>query len=346
LPQTVKPSHACLLWSVLAFGPMLCAAEVRTEPNASAVPDSGFWPTPRMVEVLLLKGVDAISERYQFDESQYGAIRKDFLVRYPELLKRHRAALQPIVNEILEMGLAEEKPTPETVAEWAQKLDPVVADTRKALRATHDEIAPLLRPDQKRRWDVDFAQLMIGLGVVDAQLALWKRGQFDPNEWPPKLAGAPRGPSASSPTTAETPPTSPIEVIVSGFGAASGRRLDTVGDRRNEPSNTKGPTGPSEIPLDRWEGYVKEFIRTHDLDKAQANQAMAILRDVRQRAKQYQDKNKDEFKRIDRESAVSGPDRRAVLREQLKYLQAPLNDLFDELRSRLDGVLGSNQRSR
>jgi hypothetical protein len=335
--------------AVLPFTSASWGADPVPEPNSvrapTSVPDSGFWPTPRMTELILMKGVRAISDRYELDETQQAALRKDFLTRYPDLLKRNRAALQTMTNEIFEMQLAGEQPDVDKAAEWGRQLEPVLADARKTMRGTYDAMRPLLSPEQGRRWEADFAQVWLGLGLVDAQLNRWKQGMFKPGDWPPaflRSSSAAARPATTGPANPEGEESEP-PAIVSVVGPMSW----LAGDRRQGGAGQAGKPGASDragVSLDQWEGYVKQFIRRHDLDKAQTNQAMAILKDVRQRARQYRDQNRREFDRLEQEFRRSGAERRESIGAQLEALREPLARLFDELRDRLDGVLRSDQR--
>ena len=215
MPVTIARKHERWIVCLVAVTAVARsdAAEARAEPNASessTLAAGGFWPTPKMVELILMKGVDAITKEYGLDETQRAALKKDFLTRYPELLNRHRGTLQPMLSEIIELELADQKPTAEQVAGWARRFDPVLTDARKALRGTYEQMGPVLRPDQKRRWDSDYAKIWVGVGLVEAQVTRWKQGMFKPDDWPPKFSrGRSDGPRPAAATRPAPPPPGP-----------------------------------------------------------------------------------------------------------------------------------------
>ena len=266
------------------------------------------------------------------DDMQAAALEKNLLTRYPAMVNRHRAVLQSLFNEILEMQLAGETPTADRVATFARDLEPVLADARRTLKGTYDEMIPRLRPEQRRKWDGDYLKIWAGLSVAEAKLQRWKQGLFKPDEWPLPAAGGNRGrgvASAPAGEQASDDQSGLLDAPLRLFAGRGGSRLDD--DRRD-------------VPLDQWQAYVKRFIRRHKLDKAQANQAMAILKEVRQRAEDVEKQNRDLFQRIEKELPRADRERRAKLRADLHELREPVRNLFDELQVRLDNVLRSDQR--
>jgi len=297
-----------------------------------------------------MKGVDAIASQYALDEGQREALKKDILKRYPELLKRHRVILQPIVNEIVEMDLAEEKPTAEQVAVWAGALEPVMADVRKAIRATYEELKPMLQPDQKIRWDRDFAHIWVGVGLVQAQLTRWKQGMFKPDEWPPRFASVSANPSSAhasvgtQPAMTQPTETAPGLQVAEPSTPTFNRFVPKQRESANERRVKASVVDRSNVSPDQWESYVRQFIRQHDLDRGQINQAMAILKDVRTRARQYREQSRHVIDEAETDRPYGEGRGRIVASRDEDLLREQLRDLFEELRDRLDGILRSSQR--
>ncbi len=306
-------------------------------PSASAVPDAGFWPTPRMIDALLTRTVEAVAEQYAFDEAQYAALKEDLLARYPALFNRHRAVLQPIINEIIEMQIAQETPTAERVAEMARAVEPVLKDVRKALRGTQRKIKPLLRPEQRKRLDGDFVKIWAGFSAAETQLRRWKRGLFKPGDLAAQIS--PRSLDTESSTASGPDPAFDPPSKATGDGRSS---------RPRDPKPKRPTSTPVRrqtlLPLDKWQAYVKRFIRQRRLDEGQSNQAMALLKEIRKRGKDHTDQNRDLFQRIASELPSADPIRREKLEQDLDELRQPLRDLFDELQERLEDLLRSDQR--
>lgn len=88
-----------------------------------------------------------------------------------------------------------------------------------------------------------------------------------------------------------------------------------------------------------WETFVREFIADHDLTPPQQAAAQAILKDIRTRAAQIELTLRDKIAAAER---VSDP---AARTQRLDELQEPTQRLFDELNTRLDGLLTATQRA-
>jgi hypothetical protein len=83
--------------------------------------------------------------------------------------------------------------------------------------------------------------------------------------------------------------------------------------------------GPTSRPaIDAWEAFVQRFIRENELDDSQITTAMSVLTDLRDRATAY-----EEQAAIERES----------LRRRLAELDAPVDKMFAQLQTRLEGLV-------
>jgi hypothetical protein len=91
---------------------------------------------------------------------------------------------------------------------------------------------------------------------------------------------------------------------------------------------------------DEWELYVQQFTKRCELTSTQANAAMSILKDLRTRAVQIEQFNKDRI------AAAEQIKDRSVRRARLEELRAPIRRLFAELKKRLDGLLTAAQRAK
>ncbi len=89
---------------------------------------------------------------------------------------------------------------------------------------------------------------------------------------------------------------------------------------------------------DPWERYVNGFIDVYDLDESQEVTAKALLRDYVGRREAYQAGKKDAFA-----EAEKIEDRRER-RERERELNAPVDDLFEELKTRLDQIPTAAQK--
>jgi len=101
--------------------------------------------------------------------------------------------------------------------------------------------------------------------------------------------------------------------------------------------------------LDRFERYARRFIDNYKLDSTQATQVMSIVADSRKRAEEYWYSRKTDIEaaraRV-RELASDLKNRQQYLAatKQLTELNKPVNDLYNEMRRRLDVIPTDAQR--
>lgn len=93
-------------------------------------------------------------------------------------------------------------------------------------------------------------------------------------------------------------------------------------------------------PLHPWEKYVREFITRYELSDGQSNAALAMLKDVQGRAGQVEKLQAD---RVAAANAIRDGDAR---KKALAELNKPYDDLFGELKRRLDSLLTAAQRAK
>ena len=98
------------------------------------------------------------------------------------------------------------------------------------------------------------------------------------------------------------------------------------------------PVSPSPPPHP-WESFTREFIRVNQLDAGQSNAAFSILKDLRGRAERIETANSD------RVAAARLIPEQPERDKRLSELNRPIEELFQELKVRLDGLLNSSQRA-
>ncbi len=113
--------------------------------------------------------------------------------------------------------------------------------------------------------------------------------------------------------------------------------------RRTEREATPPPDGvplaPQAADEHPWRRYAREFAAANRLDAAQRASVEAVLKDVLARAEDYRRAKARELGET--MWLPPSPERDAKMRE----LQAPLDNLFEEVRSRLDDLLTAEQRA-
>ena len=96
-----------------------------------------------------------------------------------------------------------------------------------------------------------------------------------------------------------------------------------------------------------WERYVEEFIRIYGLDEGQRTAVLSCLSELKQRAIAHRDKRRDDIATLElRISNFTGSDEElAGLKEQLTELYGPIDDMFQELKARIEQIPTARQRA-
>jgi len=118
---------------------------------------------------------------------------------------------------------------------------------------------------------------------------------------------------------------------------AEGDEREALTRPQGQPERTS-PAAPAP-PVHPWDAYLKTFIAKYELDDGQRTAAESILRDAKEREATIRGHQVDA-----RNKAQSLVDSQAKA-EALKQLDAPINELFSELKTRLKALLTATQRS-
>lgn len=119
------------------------------------------------------------------------------------------------------------------------------------------------------------------------------------------------------------------------------RRGDARRDGQRPNADQAPLAGPGvERPLHPWERYVQKFVVDNALSPSQVSAAYSILKDVRTRADRIESSNRDALLLAEK---ITDP---AAKKKRIDELSKPVNDLFEELKRRCDGVLTAEQRAK
>lgn len=116
---------------------------------------------------------------------------------------------------------------------------------------------------------------------------------------------------------------------------------DKTSEAATPKASTPAPTRPivvAPMPLDAWGKYVEEFIGKYNLDSKQAGQSQGILSELRKRADEYRLVHKLDYGAV--EQIKDAP----LRSEEVGRLDKPIQEMFEELRARLDKIPTDPQR--
>jgi len=301
-------------------------ARVARPAPPSSQPSAGFWPTDRLVEYFILRIAESVSEQYNLDEQQAAEFERMTLRRWKPFVRRIRPMAQPLLNRYLETKYALTPPSKQTIQQWAKQARPVLEAVRKELQEAQREFGKILKPEQKPKFERDVLKFSMAAQAIDQKLRQWEQGKFEEYEWwdptwrvrqerRRRREAARAAARAHVQAPQERPGSGPVETVVEQI-----------------------------VPLDKWERFVEQFIIRYRLDEGQRTTARSILKDLKERALAYRQRHADEFATIDRKLAGAEASERQELLDRRRELNGPIQDMFEELRDRLDGLLTSAQR--
>lgn len=331
-----------------AGGPV--AVEAATGQDAESPPEQrvesrGLWPSDRMIDLWFTRVARDMARDYGFDEYQQQATQELMSRHFKGFLDRNRGQLERLIIEFGEAQLAEEPPSPEFAAEWAQRALPLVTDFQGLMTNMTDEMRDYMTEDQETLLDVNMAGLNVAVDFVDRRLNLFAEGGFEPEiHWMGKHSSriATEHERKQIVRDAFVARQTAVDRLNDSGGAGGGAAVLAPPAELKKSAPTSAPATPEK---DEWARYVDEFIRKYGLDDEQQQKARSILQDQYAQRDQFYSRNYNAFDRLSKLYTAAKTDEALTkAEEQYKKLTAPLDTMFDVLKKRLDRLPTTAQR--
>jgi len=298
-------------------------ARRETQAQPPTLPE-GLWPSNKLMNLMLTRWADQISRKYDLEESQQAKVRQAVVERWGTFLNENRSTIQPLANEFVEMRMELEPPAKEQVQAWAQRAMPVFVQFRQQVNQGTSEFREILNPLQRAEFELEALQFGVGMQVAEHKLKQWQKGEFEKVEfWEPT-------------------------------GAERRQRRAERRRRRMEQARKTAESAPQSqetdqiaLELKAWDKYVKEFIRIYKLDEGQRTAVLSVLSELKGRALAHRDRHRNDIVRLERriETFTGAEEDLADLKKQLTELYGPIDDLFKELRRRIEQIPTATQRA-
>ena len=301
----------------------------------------GLWNVNVMVE----QAAKQIIRRYKLTDEQAGYTRQLMAKRVNTLLDKHEDRIRQLFREAIAMRTTGKPPSAEAIKSWSERAMPIYEDAKREIIAGNEEWGQILSPEQQKIHKLDLKMMKVDFNQYEERLGRWSKGGFDAKkDWvtkrPParRTTAKPRGVKKPKPKVATPNP----QVAQRPPGPAGPPKLGVQAAK--EPGSVQG--GADDVELDPehfWDIYVRDFSRKYRLDSGQRGQARAVLKDCKERARRHRDAHREEYERLHgriRQLRGSGADveARGAANAELADLDAPISDLFEELKSRLEGI--------
>lgn len=314
-----------------------------TARGAAPPADGAFWPTQRMLDGFFHRVVEDMARDYAFDEDQRERTLELLREHITDFLNRNRSEIQALMARYFEAALNDEPPRPEEVADWAQRVLPLIQDFRESVDGMAGQMHEFLTDDQIAILEGNRAAFHTGLDFATNRMQVWAAGGYDPQtEWH-RSAGA---------REAERQRRAAIRQEMAAQRQAA---IDRVRQEQGpapaveaaaQPSATRAPAPSATQPTgDEWERYVEDFIRRYALNPDQKQQAYRFLRQQQSERDRYLKRREREMQRLLEEWRTASSAEQ-VARAEADYARftRPIDELFERLKSRLEQIPTRAQR--
>lgn len=299
---------------------------VKDESTQALKPMEGFWPSSRLIQLSLIRLLDDISAKYDLDQHQQKKTRDEAARRWGKFLKENRAALQPLMKEFLEMRLERQPPSKKRIQSWAKRVVPVFEKYQKELDDVAKNFRKVLNPIQQDAFDLDLMQMGLSMQLVGEMLREWKEGRFQPEFiWESR------------------------NDVFNFEKVRPGKTPKVEKSRKEHVENQQQKKNPPDhvlIELGAWEQYVQKFMRDHHLDEGQRDATRSCLSELKFRAMAHRNRYDLDIKKLEQRIQKHRGDQKDFekIKEKLLQLYGPIDDLFVELKLRIEQIPTAGQR--
>ncbi len=287
-------------------------------------PSAGPDPAPKamtftidenVVRMFIKRGAFDLAQELEMDQNQEAQLQKVMTDRWMPFFEKNHEQLEPLVNRWMKAMIDPDPPAVDEVQSWAKDMLKLQDSIQTELQQGQQDIAKLLTPEQIPKYRKQVMQLNAGMGMFQMQLHKWANGQVDLSLWDRNNK----------------------ERLT--------RRKKWQEENEKKMAEQSTSSEMLALSVDAWDQYVMDFIKKFDLDETQRQIALGILKNLKDRAELYVGAHRDELdKTIELLNSTAG--NRKDLFELHSSLLKPIQDLFSELQTRLNGIPTENQRQK
>jgi len=301
-----------------APAPKQVTADAPVEP-----PLEGIWPTPKLLNLMLRRWLEESCEQYDLSEDQRSGLREDFVEEWTEFFSENRSSLQPLVNEFIEMRVGLEPPGREIVQSWAERMSPVFEKGRDQIRKSQSQFREVMQPMQRIRFEAEALQMNAALSFAELKLKQWQEGEFDDDDF---WDGKP------------------------GDNSQRDQRRRKRREQEREiaaQADSSPPADQISLEMDAWRQYVEQSVESFRLDEGQRTTALSCLKELQERALAHRDRRREDISRLEEKirEAPESDEELADVKRQLTELYGPVDEMFRELKARIESLPTSEQRA-
>jgi hypothetical protein len=306
-------------------------------------PPAGTLLTDKLIDSVINRVTDQMAEMYGLDADQLLNTRDSIKARFPEWFRQNRDELQSLFVQYLEAVTGDEPPTPEEVAQWAGRVQPLLQEFTGLVDDTTEEMRGYLNDQQQVILEGQKAAMQVATNFLQQRLSNWQAGGYDwKTEWPPsqtfqqhekeRQAQLERDTREARNKAMGLPPDAGDVSSAGGAAAVA----------KPGPQSRPGVKGAN----DDWAVYTENFIKRYQLDEAQQNNAHKFLRDQQELRDRYLQRHLDDIKTLEeKQKAAKDEDAKALVKAEYERLNKPVDGYFQRLKDRLETLPRRSQRA-
>lgn len=273
------------------------------------------------IDSMIRQAGENVSKRYNCNEEQTQFTKDMMEAGVNKFLRENQDEIWPLLRELWPYQVKGELPDSDTAKRIAKRLLPLIERAQKTIHEANDIWAQRLSPEQRKLYEFDRKEMDDTFEQMRTNFKKWESGEVVPQPIFPRPEKKPTEPPK---------PSKPDPDQVSG------------------PPNRELRATNKAMLMGEFQRYVEKFIRDYKLDATQAESARSILREMDSRADAHLSKVKpqmDEVLKKKLEARKNAEWKKYVeLDKEIETLNAPVKELFDELKDRLNKIPTEDQK--
>jgi hypothetical protein len=270
--------------------------------------------------------MNSLQGRYSLTPEQRTTLDTEVQREAIMVTAKHFKDILPVAMEVVRTRANGEPFTAEQVQRWSKAFKPLMADSLASMQKVTDNLKKTMTSEQRQRLEADVGALVKRHRDVEKMVTRWEAGQWNPADWGLQ--------------------NDPLHAAAAAEYEAKGTEKDAL----VRAAEAKRPLdeGINVTDESAWDIYVKNFCNRYQCTDVQRTTAQAVLKSSKQEATAIRNARREQIEKCQHLiAAADSPAKRKAHEDEMRRLQAPLEYIFNRMKSRLhEQVLTTEQRMR
>jgi hypothetical protein len=319
------------------------APESQHDPNRH---EFGILISEKVLGGILDQFVERMERQYNLEPEQMTELKELFRERVPKFLRENQNEATVVFNEFLDAWHKNEAPTPEHVAQWAQRALPLIEKAKVFIGDTSEAMKDHMSDEQVVKLDATMAAIDVGMTMGTKRLNDWAAGRYDPEtEWHknPRAREIDRKREREVQAAMEEA----RQARLREYGMeAEGNRIAPAGQPPAAKS-TEPAAKAAVLPKDEWAKWVDAQIARWELDDEQKQKAQLHLNEAYAQRDKYLGSKSAIIDQLRKQfEHPKDKDELAVAEQKYQELMKPTERTFEKLKEKVEKLPRREQRAR